>query len=83
MSTPNQSVAVWQFIYISVFLGVMGPASSSRNLPMQKIFSFRQKTKAFIAFEEFIGKIAIENPTIKRCFSLLFYSKMLFIPISD
>jgi hypothetical protein len=59
----------------------MGPASSSRNLPMQKIFSLRQKTKA-LAFEEFIGKIAIENPryNYKRCFSL-FYSKMSFIPI--
>jgi hypothetical protein len=47
---------------------------------MQKKFSFRQKTKA-LAFEEFIGKIAIENPRYKRCFSLLFYSKMLLIPI--
>ena len=46
MSTLNQSVTVWQ-LYI-MFLRVMGPTSSSRNLPVQKyILSSPKKTKAF------------------------------------
>jgi hypothetical protein len=47
----SQSVAVWQ-LYI-IFLRVMGPTSSSRNLPVQKYILF-SPIKKMIAFEEFI-----------------------------
>jgi hypothetical protein len=44
MSTLNQSVTVWQ-LYI-MFLRVMGPTSSSRNLPVQKYILFSPKNQS-------------------------------------
>jgi hypothetical protein len=53
MSTLNHhSGTVWQ-LYI-MFLRVMGPTSSSRNLPVQKSILFSPKNQAILAFEEFI-----------------------------
>ena len=52
MSSLKQRVTVWQ-LYI-MFLRVMGPTSSSRNLPVQKYILFSSKNQSDIAFEEFI-----------------------------
>ena len=62
MSTLNQSVTVWQ-LYI-MFLRVMGPTSSSRNLPVQKYILFSSKNQSDTAFEEFyilLGNIHRED----------------------
>jgi hypothetical protein len=44
MSMLNQSVTVWQ-LYI-MFVRVMGPTSSSRNLPVQKYILFSPKNQS-------------------------------------
>jgi hypothetical protein len=72
MSTLNQSVTVWQ-LYI-MFLRVVGPTSSSRNLPVQKYILFSPKIKA-IAFEELIlsGNIHREYSDWKSQVSIAFH----------